>query len=419
MAIKKIKISNFKSFNDMEVELGNFNVLVGANASGKSNFIQIFKFLRDIVNHGLENAISLQGNGKYLQNTTIESSKELSLKIEMELEEESYNQFIKIRTKQIEYELSIRFNKKGGYKITRECSILRCDFIELEENNQSKFFLKDKKLIGSGEIIVNVLNETFDLEFELPKELKKEDVSNALFYQSDESPRQKTLLEDSPFQLFHYIPRRLSEFLIYDFNSKTLKSPATIFGKKDFEEDGSNIALVLKNIIENKRLKRQFLNILQDLLPFVSNIKTSDLADNSLHFDLKETFSKEQFLPASFLSDGTVSATALVIALFFDERLLRYDPVIIFEEPEKHIHPSIISKMMQMFKEASEQKQIIFTTHNPEIVKHTNLENLLFISRDEEGFSTMTRPAEKDEVKTFLEHEIGIEDLFTQDLLGV
>jgi len=38
MAIKKLRISNFKSFGDLEIELGNFNVLIGANASGKSNF---------------------------------------------------------------------------------------------------------------------------------------------------------------------------------------------------------------------------------------------------------------------------------------------------------------------------------------------------------------------------------------------
>lgn len=39
MAIKKIRISNFKSFTDLEIEFGKFNVLIGANASGKSNFI--------------------------------------------------------------------------------------------------------------------------------------------------------------------------------------------------------------------------------------------------------------------------------------------------------------------------------------------------------------------------------------------
>ena len=71
MAIKSIRVKNFKSFKDVEVHLGNFNVLIGANASGKSNFIHIIEFLRDIQRHGLENAISLQGGPEYLTNLNI------------------------------------------------------------------------------------------------------------------------------------------------------------------------------------------------------------------------------------------------------------------------------------------------------------------------------------------------------------
>ena len=51
MRIESIAVSNFKSFSKSEIELGQFNVLVGANASGKSNFVQIFKFLRDTVEY--------------------------------------------------------------------------------------------------------------------------------------------------------------------------------------------------------------------------------------------------------------------------------------------------------------------------------------------------------------------------------
>ena len=61
MKITKIEISNFKSFDNQSIHLNDFNLLVGANASGKSNLVQAFQFLRDIVIHGLENAISLQG----------------------------------------------------------------------------------------------------------------------------------------------------------------------------------------------------------------------------------------------------------------------------------------------------------------------------------------------------------------------
>ena len=61
MAIRRLRLNNFKSFNVLDVQLEDFNVLIGANAAGKSNFTQAFKFMRDIQIHGLDNAVSLQG----------------------------------------------------------------------------------------------------------------------------------------------------------------------------------------------------------------------------------------------------------------------------------------------------------------------------------------------------------------------
>ena len=46
--ITSVRIRNFKSFRDVEVSLGPFNVLVGPNMSGKSNFVQAFRFIRRI-----------------------------------------------------------------------------------------------------------------------------------------------------------------------------------------------------------------------------------------------------------------------------------------------------------------------------------------------------------------------------------
>ena len=59
MAIKKIKVSNFKTFKNLDLELGSFNVVIGANASGKSNFVEIFQFLKDVRKDGLKNAVAM------------------------------------------------------------------------------------------------------------------------------------------------------------------------------------------------------------------------------------------------------------------------------------------------------------------------------------------------------------------------
>jgi hypothetical protein len=72
-----------------------------------------------------------------------------------------------------------------------------------------------------------------------------------------------------------------------------------------------------------------------------------------------------------------------------------------------------------MMKEVSDKRQLILTTHHPDIVKLADATNIWFSSRDREGFSTISRPLDQKETRIFLENELGIEDLFMHDLLGL
>jgi AAA15 family ATPase/GTPase len=72
MKITRLQAQNFKSFDTVDVELEDFNVFIGANASGKSNFLSILTFLRDIATEGIENAVSLQGGPNYLRNLQLD-----------------------------------------------------------------------------------------------------------------------------------------------------------------------------------------------------------------------------------------------------------------------------------------------------------------------------------------------------------
>jgi hypothetical protein len=68
-------------------------------------------------------------------------------------------------------------------------------------------------------------------------------------------------------------------------------------------------------------------------------------------------------------------------------------------------------------KDATKNKQIILTTQNPEMVKYSELSDILLVTRNKDGFSSISRSVEKIEVKTFLENEIGIDELYEQNLL--
>src|SRR5437763_1875793 len=86
MAITKIKIANFKSFEALEVDLRPLNIVVGGNAAGKSNFLEVFRFLRDLAAHGLEDAVSLQGGMEYLANLKIGRQQPVSLEVTFDFE---------------------------------------------------------------------------------------------------------------------------------------------------------------------------------------------------------------------------------------------------------------------------------------------------------------------------------------------
>ena len=82
MRILRIRVSNFKSFSSEDVCLGSFSIFIGGNASGKSNFVTILKFLRDVQKFGLQNAIAAQGGKSSISNLTIGTSKPLRFEIQ-------------------------------------------------------------------------------------------------------------------------------------------------------------------------------------------------------------------------------------------------------------------------------------------------------------------------------------------------
>jgi len=67
MYISRLIAKNWKNFTKIDVSLQDIVYLVGPNASGKSNFLDIFRFLRDVVNPnggGLQKAVSDRGGLK-------------------------------------------------------------------------------------------------------------------------------------------------------------------------------------------------------------------------------------------------------------------------------------------------------------------------------------------------------------------
>ncbi len=52
--LENVKVSGFKSIRSLDLDLNALNILIGANGSGKSNFISVFKFLNQVINKNLQ-----------------------------------------------------------------------------------------------------------------------------------------------------------------------------------------------------------------------------------------------------------------------------------------------------------------------------------------------------------------------------
>ena len=179
------------------------------------------------------------------------------------------------------------------------------------------------------------------------------------------------------------------------------------------EENGENLANILNALLKSKANRERLKDLLNDFLPFIDNISTESNFDKSVSYKIKENYSSKP-LYANFLSDGTVSILAIIIALNFESG----SDIIILEEPERNLHPYLMDRLMEMARETSKQKQILITTHTPELIKHASIEDVLFANRDVNGFSRIMRLSDSETVKQFLQDEIGIDCLYVNNLLG-
>ena len=416
MPIREIAVSNFKSFREMEISPDRFNIVIGSNAAGKSNFIQIFKFIRDIAKYGLQNAISLQGGVEYFRNTLIGPVENFSLRIIYVLESRQEDIIavrdglpVSFRPLEITYQFGLKFTDTGkSYMIAQEDLLVSGNFLVYEDNG-----VEDR---GTGSISLSRRNDTLHIGVHPPDSLPLLETEILPMLNRPKEIPPPWLIMNMPCAIpgippLEWIFRGMK---VFDFDPRLLKNAVPIMGKNELEKDGSNLAIVIKNILEDPEKKAGFLTLIHDILPFVDEVEVEKFMDMSLFLKLREVYSKNKYLPASVVSDGTINIMALIIALYFEKR-----PVTVIEEPERNIHPYLISRLVEMLKDASRTKQVIVTTHNPEMVKHVHLDDILLISRDKEGFSRVVRPGTKKEIRTFLEHDIGIEDLFIQNLLGM
>ncbi len=422
MTISKIRIANFKSFADQTVELNDFNLLVGTNSSGKSNFVQAFKFLSDIATHGLEDAISLQGGGEYLRNAKVGNAQPLSINVIGHTDSLPNSDLSwPLRIHSFDYAFSLQFDVVGmGFSIERDRLTLCCSREEIAnaEEHEPQMALAEENANYAAQSTVVISGSGGEVRVKAASSQSGPLLSPAeveVLNSFNISPfSDKRLLLESPIVRLFAEPvcnwfRAVGH---YNFEPEKARGAVPVAGRAELETDGSNLPVVLKKLLSDEDTSRSIRNLCQYNLPFLKDLSVEHLADRFIAIKVKEDFAEGKELTAFLPSDGTANIIALVVALFFQKQKC----FAVFEDPDRHLHPKVLSGLMGLFKEASEQRQILVTTHNQQFVRHAGLENILVIGRDRDGCSQITKPTDKEHVRVLLEHEVlSIDELFVRD----
>lgn len=416
MRLSRIEVKNFKTFEDICVDFNDSNLLIGSCASGKSNFVEIFDFLKDL-SQNFEKAFREHGSA-YLQNLNL-NSKDNPTCLKISFDDKKFerlnltltpsnldeNEKLSIEFTNFSYEVCVNF-KKWEYEILSENVEFAFDVYKYRDDDfevisQNKLYLKNL----NGQFIADLekSEEYFTVDDLVP--VSSINIAQNSYYKHNVSLINSVLASVPVPWVFIF-----NDIECYNFNPQFSKGVSKINGENNLLKYGENLAVILYRIFEDEENKRLFLNLVHDLLPYVDNIEVSQINDNQLFFAITEQNNSLE-IPSFFISDGTSNVISLIVSLYFDD-----SKYVFIEEPERNIHPSLLSKVVEMIKEASQYKQIIVTTHSPELLKNIDLEDVFFIFKDNNGFSKITRPIDNDVILPFIE-ELGIDKIFVNNYL--
>ena len=381
--IDRISIENFKSLRRVDLKLGRMNLFIGANASGKSNFLDALRVLQGIGNgftiseildgkpKSATNATweGVRGGSGYVSFSRIEGNEEVSFDVRgrwdspIPWEQTSFQETWPI------WALEISFRPTGG-KITRECFSLEGQTIyRFSPETDSDQFANYQYQSGNSRT-----SRSFEIDNRRPA-LEQ----FASLYRGD-------LFKDCPREHPHLAAgtgRTLANMQRLDPAFTHLRNYSDAPSARRMGDRGENFAALVQSIFEDKKAKEVYLSWLQELRPEeIDNVGVLHGAVGEPLFMLREN---GRDFPAQVLSDGTLRFAALAAALFQPDM----PDLLMMEEVENGIHASRLRLLLELLRGQAEEAgtQIVATTHSATVLDWLSEEDYkttFFCKRDEE-----------------------------------
>lgn len=401
--INRIRIRNFKSLQDVSVELNQFNVLIGQNGAGKSSFLQALQVLAWLVRYGSINEALVANGVAYSELVYLRASNStIQWNIELEVSDPSNPE----RT--IAAVVDLRLSKRKHVLVSAEFVYPR----ELKDApidkvlNNAKFFLgrSGRKTMIAQELGDPIIYENVTLAHSLLRDVRD---------------------KAEQFPILARIADSLGAFMHYEiWGPEFLRQPST-GGSLILSERGQNLPSVLHTL--KTRFPDRYRNLvveMQRAYPWLDSMEIKRLGEKQFALSFLEKAADKRkrrvkYQPSQ-VSDGFLRLLALT--------MLKYQPAVVatlgYEEPENGMHPGMLLESVKRLRAVAKAgTQVIVTTHSPlllqdmlsEEVEGDPEKELHLVWRDKQG-KTVIRPPRPKILKRAAAQDIGLGELWSMML---
>ena len=364
-ALEKITVKGFKSIAHLDgFQLGNLNVMIGANGSGKSNFLQIFHMLMAMTQKNFSKFILERGGA----DDFLFNGPKVTPRIDMQFDFTSLSSFA---------------SGPNSYKL------------ELIPTVNEKFLISEERKYAS----------TSWRSYGGPSE------ESRLYDERDEKS-----YDGRCNGVGYFVYEAISRWMVYHFHDTSASSPMRrseiVEDHHKLRGDASNIAPFLLHMKSTDCYKK-IVDSIRLVMPFFDDFrldvqKLGEAEKVRLSWNQKGSdFPMQPY----HLSDGAIRFICLATALLQPT----LPSIIIIDEPELGLHPAAIVVLAELIQHAAQRTQVIVATQSPALVDQFGIEDVIVMNR-EDGASTFQRLG-KDDFLVWLEDD-SVGELWTKNVIA-
>jgi predicted ATPase len=353
--LQSIFASGFRSIQDVELPIQNLNILIGQNGAGKSNFIELFRFLHEIINQRLQVYTAVKGGADKLIHYGSRKTKNLQIHLVL---------------------------NDAHYRLV----------LAAAEG--------DRLIIESEDVFSSVYNNAGDLEGELVSA----------------GSRESELIKKDLW-ISRLVRDVLFDWRVYHFHDTSAEAPvkklSDITDTAFLRADAGNLAAFLW-YMQQKSPKHysRLVSTVQLVLPFFSAFvfRPTPYNEQKILLEWQDNQSDIRF-NAGDLSDGSLRFICLATLLLQP----KLPSLILLDEPELGLHPTALALLAGLLKKASSRTQVIVSTQSVNLVNAFSPTDIVVVDR-EDGHSTFRR-LQTEALSTWLtEYSLG--DLWEKNVIG-